>query len=780
MSTIAVVVAVPVPVIVAVVVVAVGPVVLVGVVGVGGGGELVTAEVSVGAVVSIGAVVADAVAAGSTGALEVVVVVVVLFVVLFEVLFVVVVVVSAAARSPSAMLGEQPGAATSARRTAARHTLPRAVMPRAHLICVSIGGSPPDLKPIPARWPLRTVEPDEGVNDQLWRCRRSTVVRFGVDVRWEHMYDRGYSDLPSTDSGPPTDSTHEGCLVMAAATDQSSETDAETIDPARGAAGARAGAGGCKVGDLHAAVAMLVEVDLASCTHADLDVLRGATQRLRSFVAAVDVRISRRNDELWAAPVGGDDDGEGDGNGSGGNDAGENGSGSGPGSGPGVNDGDGDRRSADEIARDRDRARVGELMRSFEAALASGGIDVGHVDALVVAVKRLDDDEVLAEFSAHEALLLGYARVESPERFRRRCHDLVRRLLRDHGIRESERQRAAASLQQWWNNKDGMGHLHLKLDLDRYAQLEAAINAKVDELRARSECAEMSFDQLRINAFMELATASTAAGVRPAEVSVLIDVDTLRTGVFGTSSVSETESGLPLTPAAVRRLACDGGIIPVVMGGDGVPLDVGRKRRLATKEQRLALRAMYATCSHPQCSRPFSWCRIHHIVWWELFGATDLDNLIPLCDQHHHLVHEGGWTLTMTPDRVTTWRTPGGDIWFVGDTRDTAPPTWNRPARPAPPAGTATAGTATKGAPTGAAPTKGAGTGGAPTGGAPTGGKSMCGPSNGSAAGHRKRDQDPGHGAETAIPQHLRRRRRTRGTGTSPTLFAHDIESAGP
>jgi hypothetical protein len=77
---------------------------------------------------------------------------------------------------------------------------------------------------------------------------------------------------------------------------------------------------------------------------------------------------------------------------------------------------------------------------------------------------------------------------------------------------------------------------------------------------------------------------------------------------------------------------------------------------------------MYATCGHRGCKVAFSKCRIHHIRFWGLHGPTDEDNLIPLCDKHHHLVHEGGWTLQMTPDRVATWRLPDGTVYFQGPT----------------------------------------------------------------------------------------------------------------
>ncbi len=53
--------------------------------------------------------------------------------------------------------------------------------------------------------------------------------------------------------------------------------------------------------------------------------------------------------------------------------------------------------------------------------------------------------------------------------------------------------------------------------------------------------------------------------------------------------------------------------------------------------------------------------------------CTDLDNLLPLCSRHHHLVHEGGWTLTLRADRTTVWCRPDGTIHYDGSTVDVAP-----------------------------------------------------------------------------------------------------------
>ncbi len=68
---------------------------------------------------------------------------------------------------------------------------------------------------------------------------------------------------------------------------------------------------------------------------------------------------------------------------------------------------------------------------------------------------------------------------------------------------------------------------------------------------------------------------------------------------------------------------------------------------------------LYRTCA--LCDVPFEHTQIHHITWYGRdHGTTDIDNLLPLCSRHHHLVHEGGWTLHLAPDRTLTVIAPGG------------------------------------------------------------------------------------------------------------------------
>jgi len=94
-----------------------------------------------------------------------------------------------------------------------------------------------------------------------------------------------------------------------------------------------------------------------------------------------------------------------------------------------------------------------------------------------------------------------------------------------------------------------------------------------------------------------------------------------------------------------------------------VPLDVGRSQRTATRAQRRALRAVHRTCAIDGYTTSFDHCEIHHILFWDLAGLTDLANLVPLCLRHHHLVHDMGWRLDLVAtDRMLTLRRTAGSV----------------------------------------------------------------------------------------------------------------------
>ncbi|HYI60844.1 MAG TPA: DUF222 domain-containing protein [Acidimicrobiales bacterium] len=115
-------------------------------------------------------------------------------------------------------------------------------------------------------------------------------------------------------------------------------------------------------------------------------------------------------------------------------------------------------------------------------------------------------------------------------------------------------------------------------------------------------------------------------------------------------ALSELSRSGPVPPETIRRMACEGDVVPVTVARDGTPLDMGRRSRLATRAQRRALRIRDQHCTFAGCTAPAEHCIAHHLTHWEHGGPTDLANLTLLCRHHHRLVHEGGFTLARGPD----------------------------------------------------------------------------------------------------------------------------------
>jgi hypothetical protein len=109
------------------------------------------------------------------------------------------------------------------------------------------------------------------------------------------------------------------------------------------------------------------------------------------------------------------------------------------------------------------------------------------------------------------------------------------------------------------------------------------------------------------------------------------------------------DTGLDISAGQARRLACTAGIIPTVLDGDSVVLDLGRTRRLHTPAQARALSVTNETCAAEGCQRPFAWCEIHHPHPWAAGGTTDLTNALPLCGWHHRRAHDDVFDMKKVP-----------------------------------------------------------------------------------------------------------------------------------
>lgn len=316
-----------------------------------------------------------------------------------------------------------------------------------------------------------------------------------------------------------------------------------------------------------------------------------------------------------------------------------------------------------EAARTARRAETLGSLPAMSKQLGAGRIGNEHADSVAAAAHSMNDadrDQLLA----YDDELAQQAAATTPGKFKRYVARLVDQLAADRGLERAARQRASVSLAKGINDDTGMYWLRAELDPENGARLFRAIDAETRALESDPGNSEHSRQQLAAHALVDLATSSSRQR-RPGRVELLalVDLETVTTGLHD-ASICELDDGTVLPVETMRRLACDAHIIPVVLNGAGVPLDLGRSRRLASHDQRRALRSMYRTCGIGDCEVPFDRCEIHHIAEWTAEqGETDLDSLIPGCARHHHLVHEGGWALELDPHtRELTITLPDGTV----------------------------------------------------------------------------------------------------------------------
>ncbi len=118
---------------------------------------------------------------------------------------------------------------------------------------------------------------------------------------------------------------------------------------------------------------------------------------------------------------------------------------------------------------------------------------------------------------------------------------------------------------------------------------------------------------------------------------------------------------------------------------DGLPIDVGRARRVVSLPLRRALHVRDGFCRFPGCAVPARFTHAHHIEHWMDDGPTILDNLCCLCGTHHRLHHEGGMRIVRGADGDLRFETADGQPIVAvagpgrgGDRPGPAPPPLDR------------------------------------------------------------------------------------------------------
>ncbi|TCO59925.1 HNH endonuclease [Actinocrispum wychmicini] len=162
---------------------------------------------------------------------------------------------------------------------------------------------------------------------------------------------------------------------------------------------------------------------------------------------------------------------------------------------------------------------------------------------------------------------------------------------------------------------------------DTRGQAERAGDAFADVLKMAANCPDLP----------------TKNGVRT-EVAFTIPLDALIAAADDTILPGQSHY---LTAREARRIACDSHVLPAVMGGESQPLDIAVPAYVVPSHIRRGLVLRDRGCTFPSCDRPASVCDAHHVLSWHRGGATQIDNLILLCGQHHRLIHRSQWAVRL-------------------------------------------------------------------------------------------------------------------------------------
>ena len=327
-------------------------------------------------------------------------------------------------------------------------------------------------------------------------------------------------------------------------------------------------------------------------------------------------------------------------------------------------------------ALDRDRALLAAAMRDGSVTLAQAQVIHRAVAALPASV---DVDTVMRA----EAHLVAQAAEFGPKelgRIGRRILDVVAPEIAEavEAARLADLEADAADRTRLTLRRLGDGTTRISARVPdavgtRFATyLEAFTNPRVDtgdrsHDRTGDPVARVAYPQRMGQAFAQFLEAVDPArlplhGGDATTVIITIPLASLQADLAAADLVGaglvpgDDLTGDRLTASQVRRLACTAKILPAVLGGDSLPLDLGRSRRLFSPAQRKALLVRDKTCRAEGCDVPGVWCEAHHRRDpWNKGGRTDLDEGELLCSHHHHRAHDVRYRL----DRL-----PNGDLRF--------------------------------------------------------------------------------------------------------------------
>ncbi|MYG54728.1 MAG: DUF222 domain-containing protein [Acidimicrobiaceae bacterium] len=303
------------------------------------------------------------------------------------------------------------------------------------------------------------------------------------------------------------------------------------------------------------------------------------------------------------------------------------------------------RSSSREAKRDvESAARLAELPATAEA-LESGGIPVGH--ARLIA-------RVSGESNIDETLLVNAANEQQFDDFVRTVKRHQQDVADDDGKSLLDRQRKNRKARFFESAETGMFVLSGEFDQITGARIATALTAKERQIWHNEDSkARPTPAQRMADALAELILQPSGDGRSSGtDLLVIADYDTVQQQLNNPRLADG--SAIPINE--LRRLALKANILPSIFDTKAQEMWLGRRLRTASEAQRIALIARDQRCIG--CSANPLWCRAHHIIWWSHNGPTDLDNLVLVCDDCHHKIHDHQWQVHRNPRTHKSSRKP--------------------------------------------------------------------------------------------------------------------------
>jgi hypothetical protein len=298
-------------------------------------------------------------------------------------------------------------------------------------------------------------------------------------------------------------------------------------------------------------------------------------------------------------------------------------------------------------------------------AFARGAISEQHVRIIVDAAEQVpaglsDGDRAAAESGLVELAVDGL----DPRRLRQRARRMLERISRELADQQESRMlgrdEANAEAETWMtlgDRGDGtyagrfvipeaqgrmLGNFLERLTSPRRMARNKA-GEPIEDDSAGAGFGGLNWTEALGMGFVELIEHLPADGWSGVNTSMVVTVE-LQHLVDGLGS-AHLDTGVAMSAGQARRLACEAGIIPAVLGGPSEVLDLGRTMRLANVAIQRAVRLLHDTCAAEGCERPVAWCELHHRLPWSEGGETSLDNTLPLCGHHHRRAHDRAFDL---------------------------------------------------------------------------------------------------------------------------------------